>query len=201
MKPPPMVKVVCRCGKEFERSIYEYNKNVRTNSENFCSRKCYRSTKMSTGIRDKGPRGRLVRNKEVEQKEANPFKLYMGKVRDRAKKKGLEVDITHEYLKTLWDKQDGRCAYTGAKLVHKGRRRNPNKEILMLQGASLDRIDASKGYIVGNVQFVGFGINFAKSDFSNTTAKEFIDFIRNGDLNKNYVKTGLVKRMEDLVPI
>lgn len=44
--------------------------------------------------------------------------------------------------------------------------------------ASLDRIDSTKGYVKGNVQFVCRAINLAKSTFSDADMKNFIDNIR-----------------------
>jgi hypothetical protein len=40
---------------------------------------------------------------------------------------------------------------------------------------SLDRIDSSKGYIEGNVEFVCVSINYAKNGFSK---QQMIDFIK-----------------------
>ena len=44
--------------------------------------------------------------------------------------------------------------------------------------ASLDRIDSSKGYIDGNVEFVCYGINLAKNNFSKSEMLNFINSIR-----------------------
>lgn len=45
-------------------------------------------------------------------------------------------------------------------------------------GASLDRIDSSKGYVKGNVQFVCLSMNYAKNGFSDQQIKDFVDSIR-----------------------
>lgn len=39
--------------------------------------------------------------------------------------------------------------------------------------ASLDRIDSSKGYIEGNVEFVCLAVNYAKNGFSKEQMIEF----------------------------
>lgn len=44
--------------------------------------------------------------------------------------------------------------------------------------ASLDRIDSSKPYERGNVQFVAWPINYAKSDMSDRQMKRFVKLIR-----------------------
>lgn len=76
-----------------------------------------------------------------------------------AKYRNLEFSITEEYLVSL----PQICAYTGQELTFE--RNKPNT-------ISLDRIDSSKGYIEGNVQFVCTNINYSKSDMSE---QEFIE--------------------------
>lgn len=69
--------------------------------------------------------------------------------------------------------QEGKCALTGDKLYFKSSRldRIDSKE----QTASLDRIDSSKGYIEGNVQWVHKKINLIKMDLSQ---EEFIEMCK-----------------------
>jgi hypothetical protein len=75
----------------------------------------------------------------------------------------LEVDVTLEYLWNLFLEQDQKCALSGILL-------EPwisnNKKQGRRMSASLDRIDSSKGYIVGNVQWVHKDINRLKWDLS-----------------------------------
>ncbi|QGH79428.1 hypothetical protein SEA_LIMPID_101 [Streptomyces phage Limpid] len=68
------------------------------------------------------------------------------------RKKGRVWDLTPEYLWSEWEKQNGKCIYTGMQLTHG-------------VDASLDRIDSSIGYVEGNVQWVHRDINRMKSDF------------------------------------
>lgn len=49
-----------------------------------------------------------------------------------------------------------------------------SKESCSLKRASLDRIDSSKGYIKGNVEFVCYAINLAKNSFTRDEMKEFL---------------------------
>ena len=69
-----------------------------------------------------------------------------------------KVDVTREFLEELFDNQGGLCALSGfpINLSH-----NP-KEMT----ASLDRINSSKGYEKGNVQWVHRDINWMKNKFS-----------------------------------
>jgi hypothetical protein len=84
---------------------------------------------------------------------------YMRSLHHSAKKRNIECSITAEYLFEVWEKQEGRCMYTGLPLkIGKGL-------------ASVDRLDSSKGYIPGNVQWVMTKVNLMKWD---STEDEFL---------------------------
>lgn len=186
------------CQKQFERALSSFKWNVKNNIENFCSRKCASAA-----------RHKYIKDNNIKIKHTSPkprardlFKIYATSAKMRAKRVGVEFNITPEYLKTIWDKQGGVCVYTGSELLHKKYHFRHEKALRMLKGASLDRIDPSIGYIIGNVQFVCVGINLAKSDFSDFTTKEFINFIRKGRIDdEDYVKSKLASAVEELVHI
>jgi hypothetical protein len=77
----------------------------------------------------------------------------------------IEFKITIEYAWTLFLKQKRKCALTGKELKFDSRNKVKDGTV------SLDRIDSSKGYIKGNVQWVDKWINLMKLDFSE---EEFI---------------------------
>lgn len=60
------------------------------------------------------------------------------------------------------------CPYTKLKLVLPSQ---DNKDIPFGHLASLDRIDSSKGYIEGNVQFVSTPINYMKNTMSDSETR------------------------------
>ena len=76
-----------------------------------------------------------------------------------ARKRGLEYDITTEYLWQLYLDQDRKCALTGLPIGF-GRVHCPHET-----SASCDRIDNSKGYVVGNVRWVLKDINMLRSSY------------------------------------
>lgn len=86
-----------------------------------------------------------------------------------AEARKLEVSVTPEYLKELYEAQKETCALSGLKLVLQ--ETNADGETT----ASIDRIDSSKGYVPGNIQWVNKHINIMKSDWSD---EEFINFCR-----------------------
>jgi len=77
--------------------------------------------------------------------------------------------VSLKYLWKLFLKQNRRCVYSGEVLKFKFNKGDQTAT------ASLDRIDSSKGYVKGNVQWVHKKINVLKSDFSE---KEFLELCK-----------------------
>jgi hypothetical protein len=101
----------------------------------------------------------------------NPEHLRLA--RRRIKLNGRECNITLEYLKALWEQQDGRCVYTGWELENLEATSLWDNHKLHPRTASLDRIDSTLGYVPGNVQFVSVMANYAKRDFLESQLLEF----------------------------
>lgn len=76
-----------------------------------------------------------------------------GKIR-----KSKQFSITIEYLWNLFLKQNRRCSLTG-ELLEFGSQKGTKPT------ASLDRIDSTKGYVEGNVQWVHKDVNIMKNDY------------------------------------
>jgi hypothetical protein len=77
-----------------------------------------------------------------------------------AQKRCIQWDVDAEYLWHLFLKQDRKCALTGLTLVM------PKSTYDKSKNVSLDRIDSTKGYVAGNVQWVHTDINRMKSVFT-----------------------------------
>lgn len=80
--------------------------------------------------------------------------------RDRAKRNNLDFDLTFEYIKELWNQQNGICALSGIQmtfLLQDGR---------VPTNVSIDKINRLKGYVKGNVQLVCMACNQMKSDLT-----------------------------------
>lgn len=75
----------------------------------------------------------------------------------KAKSRTKEFNLVDADLLALWGKQDGRCAYTKLPLLATANQFNT---------VSLDRVDSSKGYVVGNIQLVCAAINKMKQEYS-----------------------------------
>lgn len=89
------------------------------------------------------------------------------RIRASAIQRNLEFSITIEDAWNQFLKQDRLCALSGEKLKF-------NSKCVIHDGnASLDRIDSSKGYITGNVQWVHKDVNYMKQEQSD---QEYIDW-------------------------
>ena len=85
-----------------------------------------------------------------------------GRIKRSAEKRNIRFDVSADYLWKLWELQKGCCAITG-------------DQIGTIRKASLDRIDSSKGYEEGNVQWVTYRANISKHTM---TMDELYDFCK-----------------------
>lgn len=124
--------VRCSCGNEYETGYFSYK---RTKS----CRDCIYS-------------GRTVDSGSV-------CESFVSRARKNAKRRGIQFDITHEYLnevyisQTLPGEECARCVYSGRPLMNESSSRTT---------MSLDRIDSSLPYQVGNVQLLDKQVNIGK---------------------------------------
>jgi len=131
----------CKCGKEINIIINDLKSGH--------SKSCGCSKKLNCNFRHHGWKG----YGEISGKKFTKFK-------NRAKEAGLAFDITIEYIWDLFLSQNKKCKLTGLPLTF-AQRDNQQSDTT----ASLDRIDSSKGYIEGNVQWVYKDINQMKWNF------------------------------------
>ncbi len=128
-------KVRCDCGKEKDIN----SSGIKAGIVVSCG--CYRMEKNFKGCGDLS-------------------QSYWHKVEKAAHQRGYEFTIT---LKEAWDifiQQDKKCALSGVPLLM-----FTNNDKYYLQTASLDRIDSTKGYVSGNIQWVHKRVNFLKRDY------------------------------------
>lgn len=84
---------------------------------------------------------------------------FWSKCRQSAKKRKHEFSIAPEYAYRLIEEQGWRCKLSGLPLYF-------SQHHSEVSTASLDRIDSSKGYVEGNVQWVHRDINLMKHVFN-----------------------------------
>ena len=157
------IKLKCdECGKEFEKSKGEYNRRIKIGKDKFyCGLSC---AGKNSSVHLKKHHGKYNCNLRCGSKkdEFSPFREFI-----RCAKRRCETDIDLEYLKDLWEKQDGKCAITKIDLILE-------RNHLPFQ-ASLDRIDCSKGYIKGNVRFICLIANYARNKWDDDAVTQFIE--------------------------
>jgi hypothetical protein len=105
-------------------------------------------------------------------------RTYWIHVRNRAIEKKIKFSVTIEECWQLFLRQKGKCALSGLPITlarFKPKWRKGYSTIPRLGSASLDRIDSSKGYIKGNIQWLHKRINIMKG---NQSDNEFIEMCR-----------------------
>lgn len=91
---------------------------------------------------------------------------YWHHLKHSAKIRDIDFDLSKEYLWSLFCKQNKKCALSGIDLTMAT---TLKKHMKGGTTASVDRIDSSKGYIEGNVQWVHKSINKMKMDLDQQT--------------------------------
>lgn len=147
------IQLTCfHCDKVFDKELKEFKRQQKVDPDHkfYCSLTCSNS----------------------KLDEYSSFRGFVSTAKRNAKNKKLEFDLDVDYIKQLWENQNGKCFYTGLPMLLAAH--NHLKEFKP-DYASLDRIDSSKGYIKGNVKFVCLSINYAKNSFSE---EDFVGFLK-----------------------
>lgn len=166
----------CVCGKEVERLQGEVKRSAKIGRKTYCGLKC--SGKANNQHLDKYlVRGAVPPKLDPANRrdEFSPFRFHLRVMKQHAKERGQDCTVGLDDLKVQWDRQQGRCPYTGWELENartSGHRigRSPRK-------ASVDRKDSKQGYVPGNIQFVSMMANFAKNDFTEDQLREFCEAV------------------------
>jgi len=136
----------CSCGKEVVRASVELLRPQRGKRPHPKSCGCARRSTRSALYKGVGDL--------AGQKFAN--------LKNGAKRREIPFDISIQYAWDLFVAQKKLCVLTGLPITLA-----PNDYSTGASTASLDKIDSSKGYVVGNVQWVHVAINLMKQTFSN----------------------------------
>lgn len=163
--------ITCKiCGKIVEKRKSEIDRQKKKGRKDFyCGREC--SGKNSKNIEHlEKYQNHFKENKYIRQPDKySNFRWYIKNIRSR---KNQQSNIDCQYLKELWEQQNGICPITKKKLEL---RTHSYKNKSQPYSASLDRIDNTKGYIKGNIRFVALIFNYARNTFSDN---EVIDFCK-----------------------
>lgn len=112
---------------------------------------------------------KIKQNKLARSNYSNEQKLYKTlqsrvlNAQSRARSKNIPCSITKEFIKQLWEKQNGLCAISKIPMTYEldsGR---------VYSNVSIDQIHQGKGYTEDNVQLVCSAVNQLKSDWNMDT--------------------------------
>lgn len=90
---------------------------------------------------------------------------YYSSLRNNAKRRNYEFNVTIEQLWSLYQDQNGLCALTGVPIYFTRNATNEDSS-KKSQTASLDRIDNDKHYCIENVQWIHKDLNKIKREFN-----------------------------------
>ena len=155
------------CSVKFLRTKGEVNRNAKIGRQLYCSRTCAGKGNIVNISRDKRHHPENLRRKFSD--EYSIFRVFMHRIIGRKRKH--ECNLTLEDLKHQWEIQKGICSYTGWKLTTP--KNTGDVRPLTPSMASLDRIDSSKGYLKGNIEFVSFMAQCAKNNFNKNDVFDF----------------------------
>ena len=140
-------KCICSCGNETYASTYYLN--------------CGRTTSCGCNKFSKGKDNKSWKGYEEISGE------FWAHIISSAIKRKILIDITIQDIWDLFLKQKRKCALSGIELKFSTDTKRKN--------VSLDRIDSSKGYTNGNIQWVHKDINIMKNKFDE---KYFIEICK-----------------------
>jgi len=152
------VTLTCgNCGCTFQKERKTYNQSNKRNAHNFyCTQECVTLY--------------------------SPFRYVLNGARKRATQKRKDFDLDAHYLKQLWEAQKGICPYMNIPMTfpipthHRPKGSTGGREEYCSPTTlSLDCINATKGYVRGNVEFVCLSINYAKNGFTREQLVEFLN--------------------------
>ena len=90
---------------------------------------------------------------------SSPY-TYLGQVFSKLKsiriKQGVEWEVEVDYIRALWDIQEGKCALSGMYMTWQAGEGKQDFNV------GIDRKDPNKGYIIGNIQLVAERVNVMK---------------------------------------
>ncbi len=140
------------CGKQHTKTLKEHKRQQRRGqTKYYCSTSCA--------------------SRHSRTDSLSPFRPILSAAKRTAKVNQHEYDLDLEYLKQLWDTQQGVCPYTKIEMIQQTHGHHT------LKTASLDRIESSKGYIKGNVEFVCLFVNFGKNKFLKEDVIQFFSTV------------------------
>lgn len=112
----------------------------------------------------------MQRNAYYERKKNTPFVFKHNKLSTGARQKGLDYDLSPEFLKFIWT---GKCPISGEEIYISTNAEDRANE----NSAELDRFVPEKGYVKGNVTWVSRKFNRKKLDSNLQELKMLVSWL------------------------
>jgi len=94
--------------------------------------------------------------------------------RHRARRKGIEFDLTVQDVLDMFQEQDGKCYWFRVPMQWRDPDEGPRNPFI----PTLDRADNRRGYTRGNCVLACWGANAAKGSCDLLVWEEFLEFLR-----------------------
>jgi hypothetical protein len=175
-------KKICHCCDEEKfKSAFGKNKNSEDGLRNIC-KLCRRKENQYT---DKNKRKIGSMNYHLN----HPFKVLCNRCKSTHNKKGFieDFNISEEYLKELYELQNGKCFWSSINMDFN------TVGLNKLNTISVDRINTKIGYIIGNVILTTKFMNLGRCD------SNYIDFIQFLNDHTTFDVSGAETKIEELI--
>lgn len=173
-----MIELTCtKCGKIFHRYKGEYTRQVNRGKTNFyCSLSCYgRNASNIKKLAEIRSGYDISKHAGNHADMYSPFRYFLNRIRNGSGKRYGVSDLDLPYLYQLYQEQNGQCKLSNVMMTLPQSTKDTRAE---LTDASLDRIDSTKGYTKGNVQFVCQFINMGKCSYTDEKVRDFIHKVK-----------------------
>jgi hypothetical protein len=138
---------------------YEYFKSYRKSEKGKISIAATQARNHQKNKQNPSRRASQKRNYARWVENSPRFILYLNLKHALQRRPTQDNPITLNYLMDLWRYQKGECAISGVQMTW-------NKGKLLPTSLSLDRIDQTQGYSIGNVRLVCFAVNTFRGRWS-----------------------------------
>jgi hypothetical protein len=143
------------------------------------------ATKLRVGLKKSCGCRKHGKNHYMWSGHENILGSFWTHIRNHANSRNLVFNVSIKEAADLFKHQNERCAISGVKLSLP---KNTEEYISRLHTASFDRIDSSKGYIKGNVQWIHKILNAIKLDMDQDDFINWCIKIAKNNTNFTYLK-------------
>lgn len=150
-----------------------------------CKCDCGKLVERATDVLTRGNNSNCgcVRPKVVYKPYFGIHESYLSEVKKGAKNREIEYNVDKKYLWDLFLNQNEVCKLSGIKLYFPPFYKRNRK---IMQSASLDRVDSTKSYAEGNLQWIHKNINVSKNNLCNKDYISWCRLISNKHFNCNF---------------